>query len=322
LRFLSRALLSFALITVIFACPLLQAEASPFRAGISKLPQPLISNISPRLEWRGGLSLSSWTSGFGGISGLLTDETGQEFTALTDKASIVTGNLTYDANGHLESVTNTDITDLDVESSIVFYKRNDSESLARMADGSIMISFERAHRFRRYQDLAGPGQTLNNPVAIQSTRLNNGVEAITELSGNRLFAVAEKLRRQGGYRAWIYDGNKWDILVYPRDQRWQPTGATTSPDGSKVWLTERRFHGFSKGFEARLVELDVSTIQPGARLAPKVLAHFPPGTTLGRNFEAIAAATRPSGETWLYLMTDNNFNPLQPTLLIAFSISD
>ncbi len=317
-KFLSALSLSlfFALV-----CVQNQVLAEDLNVRSSVFPQPPLTSVSPRLSWRGGLSLAAWSASFGGFSGLLVDDQGSRITALTDKADFLSASLIYDSSGVLKTVAQATVKPLSVEPSIVRFKRFDSESLTRLGDGSIIVSFERAHRFRRYPELNLNGTTLPNPVAIVHSSLNNGVEAVTDLPGNRFFAVAEKLRRQGGYRAWIFDGNKWEILVYPRDQRWQATGATTSPDGDKVWLTERRFHGFTKGFESRIVELETNTIQPGAFLKPKVLAHFGLGTDLGRNFEAISAIKRPNGETWIYLMTDNNFNPLQSTLLIAFAIT-
>jgi len=308
----------------VFACLFTleqKAKAGDLSVRSSVFPKPNLSSISPRLEWRGGLALAAWSASFGGFSGLLIDQRGETITALTDKADILSASLFYDSSGRLGTVNQASMSSLQVEAHITHFKRYDSESLTKLSDGSFIVSFERAHRFRQYRDLDGNGTTLPNPVAINHSSLNNGVEAVTDLPGNRLFAVAEKLRRQGGYRAWIFDGNQWEILVYPRDQRWQATGATTSPNGNKVWLTERRFHGFTKGFESRIVELDVIDIQPGAFLQPKILAHFGLGTELGRNFEAISAVERPNGETWIYLMTDNNFNPLQSTLLIAFAIS-
>ena len=298
-----------------------ESKAEDLSIRSSLFAEPSYSFLDPKLSWRGGLSLAAWSVSFGGFSGLLVEKGGLDIIALTDKADVISASLTYSAQGKLQGIEKAKLSSLEVESSISRLKRYDSESLTRLSDGSIIVSFERAHRFRNYAALNHSGNTLPNPIAIVHSDLNNGVEAVTDLPGNRFFAVAEKLRRQGGYRAWIYDGQKWEILVYPRDRRWQATGATTSPDGSKVWLIERRFHGFSKGFESRIVELEVSAITPGAFLKPKVLAHFGLGTDLGRNFEGISAVKRPNGETWIYLITDNNFNPLQSTLLIAFAVA-
>jgi hypothetical protein len=38
------------------------------------------------------------------------------------------------------------------------------------------------------------------------------------------------------------------------------------------------------------------------------------------NFEAIAAHVTPRGETLLLLLSDDNFNPVQRTLLTAFAV--
>ena len=39
------------------------------------------------------------------------------------------------------------------------------------------------------------------------------------------------------------------------------------------------------------------------------------------NFEGLAARPGPNGETLIYLVSDNNFSPLQQTLLLHFELS-
>ena len=61
----------------------------------------------------------------------------------------------------------------------------------------------------------------------------------------------------------------------------------------------------------------VRRMAPDGSLGPVLIELKLPGTT--DNFEGIAAETR-NGRTRLYILSDDNFNPMQRTLLLAFDL--
>jgi len=82
-----------------------------------------------------------------------------------------------------------------------------------------------------------------------------------------------------------------------------------------------RFFTILEGVKIRLVRLAAETLKPGATLRGAVLATLIPPVALD-NIEGIAATRGINGETWIYLISDDNFSPLQRTLLLHFALKD
>ncbi|MCH8214638.1 MAG: esterase-like activity of phytase family protein, partial [Proteobacteria bacterium] len=75
------------------------------------------------------------------------------------------------------------------------------------------------------------------------------------------------------------------------------------------------------GVAVRLVRIDSATIRPGARLEGRVLAEIRPPLTVD-NFEGVDARRGPGGKTLIYVVSDDNYNPLQSTLLLMFELTE
>jgi hypothetical protein len=95
------------------------------------------------------------------------------------------------------------------------------------------------------------------------------------------------------------------------------TGAAALPDGDIVVL-ERRFR-FSEGVKMRIRRIGASEIKRGALIRGEVLLEAHDNLNID-NMEAIAAHRGRSGETVITLMSDDNFNPLQRTLIMQFAL--
>jgi hypothetical protein len=65
--------------------------------------------------------------------------------------------------------------------------------------------------------------------------------------------------------------------------------------------------------------VSASDLQQGARLDGEVLANLSFQDANIDNTEGIAVRRGPNGETLLYLMSDNNFSPIQPHAAPGFS---
>ena len=95
----------------------------------------------------------------------------------------------------------------------------------------------------------------------------------------------------------------------------RPTGAATLDNGDVVVL-ERRFTVIG-GVAARLRLLkNVAT----GNLEGKVIAELIPPVSVD-NMEGIAVRRDPSGNYLIYLLSDDNFFPVQRTLLLIFELT-
>ena len=277
-----------------------------------------------RLSWRGGLVISSSDTRFGGLSGLLVGAKGARFLAVTDRGKWVTGSLSYRA-GNLAGAHDIRIAPLrDPRGRRIAGKMSDSEGLARGGSGEVFVSFERRHRLLQYR--GGPDQTprkakpLPAPADIRNLPNNGGIEALTRTCDGRLLAVAEKsLARAPAVKAWIQTAEGWRGLSYRTVAGLRPTGATTLPDCDIVFV-ERSF-SIAAGLDIRIVRVPARAIHPDAVLQPEELARLSTPFTID-NFEGIAARRDGSGDTLLYIVSDDNFSSVQRTLLVMFKLED
>lgn len=196
----------------------------------------------------------------------------------------------------------------------------DAEELARDGNGRLLVTIERRHAIAAVpENEARPILALDPkpfPEPIASLPANLGVEALAGLPDGVLLAIAE-----GGpgreHLALALTADAVRPLTYRSAPGFAPTGAAWS-DGW-LYVVERRVSVLA-GFAARLT---ATPIRDGASL-PDVLE---PSFELARlngpgftdNFEAVAAErSEPNGTVRLWLVSDDNFNPLQRTVLIAF----
>ena len=152
--------------------------------------------------------------------------------------------------------------------------------------------------------------------AMRALPRNDGVEALVALRDGRILAFSEE---DSGDRhsAFLWNGSAWDSLSYRGRRPYQPTGATLLPGGD-ILLVERRF-SLAGGFATRLTRIAQKSVAPGAVLESLELARLAPPLT-SDNLEGIAARRGPQGETLILLLSDDNFSPLQRTLLLQFEL--
>jgi hypothetical protein len=278
-----------------------------------------------RLRYRGGVELRSRDPRFGGLSSLYVTPDGRAFTSITDKGHWIAGRLRYDSSGRLIGVADTRIGVLRAPNglAIVGTPLHDAESVARVP-GGFAIGFEGIHRVWLYPDAVPPfsarPRPLPQPPGIAAAPRNLGLEALAQLPDGRLVAIAEGLRAgPDTLLGWIADGagRPWQTFRWTRTGRFAPSDATALPDGALLVL-ERRF-SFIGGFAARLSIVPAAALRPGATVTGKELAILAPPFDVD-NFEGVAARKGPHGETLIYLVSDDNFQPLEKTLLFMLEL--
>jgi hypothetical protein len=194
----------------------------------------------------------------------------------------------------------------------------DAEALARESDGRIVVATEGTHRIARLPAAAtGPRLGLaasRLPGWLAELPANQGVEALATLPDGRLLAIAEA-GTDDLHPAAILGGGPQRRLLYRSAPGFAPTGA----DRVGPWLLvlERRLSPLS-GFTARVTATPVDRIDgPEETIEPAVEIARLAGPGLVDNMEGIAAEPIDGGDGYrLWLVSDDNFSPLQRTLLI------
>lgn len=272
-----------------------------------------------RLEWRGGVSLSSSDPRFGGLSSLRVAADGIGFTAVSDEGWRVDGRMLYDLQGHLAGVEGVTLVPLLSRRGRPLPElgkhESDAESLVRDADGTLVIGFEGDHRIVRYPGDGAAPSLVAPPPGLQQAPVNSGLETLVRLRDGRLLAITEKLKVEGGVRGWIGGGKGgWQSFVWATSEGFVPTDATQLPSGELLVL-ERRFPPVG----ARLRLLPAASIKAGGLLDGTQIARLEGSLQLD-NMEGIDARRGPAGETLIWLISDDNFSFLQRTLLLMFRL--
>ena len=281
-----------------------------------------------RLVWRGGLQLTSNNGHFGGLSGLLISPDGKELVAVTDQGRWFTAVLAYDDGGDLIGLSDTRLGRLrGLDGEILEGKFfQDAESLAQLSDGSLLISFEHSHRILRYP----PGPKGHAKASITQAPIeefplevmarlpeNDGIEALTHLDHDRILALTTEKAEPDRYQAYLWEENAWHGLSLSIAGEYKPTGAAWLP-ASGLIILERRF-SLLGGVGARLRQIPTEDIQPGAMLEGEELAELKPPLIVD-NMEGIALHQDTDGQVFITLLSDDNFNFLQQTLILMFEL--
>lgn len=252
--------------------------------------------------------------GFGGISGMSYD--GTMVTAVNDSGRWLRFPMAVDAIGR--PVAFGLLQQGGLGGADGSKDHGDAEELVRVP-GGWLVSFEREHRLMLYGDdlsAAPHGQSVPEGFARQPA--NGGVEAMTVLSDGRLLLLSEDGVDGGGHGlAWIGQPGKWRRLAFARNADFQPTAVAQMPGGD-VLLLERRFDVLS-GVAIRLSRIALDDLRPGGAIQGRELFILAP-PLLVDNYEAMAVRVRSDGRVVVYLVADDNFNPLQKTLLMSIVI--
>ena len=262
--------------------------------------------------------------GFGGISGLSVTADGR-LTAVTDRGHWFTARIVRDRTGRLIDLADGELGPLlDAEGRPLVGEWRDAEALERLPGRDWLVSFEQRHRVWRYAaetgGLQGRPATFPTPKGIAAAPANGGLEALTPLPDGRILMLAESLKRTGGSRSgWLVGGGGTEPLGYRTARDFKPTDAALLPNGDVLALS--RYFKLLGGFKARLERIPAGAIGGGAVLQGELLARFAPPLTVD-NYEGVAVTRDADGATLIYILSDDNFNFLQRTLLLLFRLDE
>ncbi len=275
------------------------------------------------LRFQGALALTARDEKFGGLSGLELSRDGGRLIFVTDAGRWMMATPRHDQRGWLAGLEQIEMGVLTgPDGRPPDGRRNrDAEAITRV-DGGYAVAFEHRHRLWRYRATASPFGAppveVPLPAELRDAPPNGGIEALTVLGDGRLVALAEDFPQDGPtFAGWIRTRGIWRGFRWRREALFRPVGAALLPGGD-VLVLERRF-SFLGGFAVRLVRVPGAAFRPGATVVGHEIARIEP-PLIEENFEGIAAQRAPGGGIRLYLVSDDNFHPLQRTILVQFAL--
>ncbi len=289
------------------------------------------------LQWRGGLRLVANDEHFGGFSGLVTDNSGSRFVALSDHGWWWRAAFAHDDRGYLTGLKTSGhlAPVLSSQGAPLRGKWRDAEALApfdaRRVDGPLLAAFERKTRLALY-DWGRHGEKararyLFLPPGVARGRRNGEIEAVARFwKGPKkgwLIAAGEKnFDERGNIRAWLWRGRQVRRFTIARRGKFRVTDLAVLPDGTGFITLERQFSRKMKvlpGFALRLFR--TGDLRAGAVLQGRVLMQASWPFQAIDNMEALAIYRAAGGELRLIVMSDDNYNPgLQSTLVLEFAL--
>ena len=285
-----------------------------------------------KLLWRGGIEIIGSDEDFGGLSGIATGLDGIKFVAVSDRGMWVTGEIQYE-NERLTGVANVKVAPLldGKGHPLKGISRFDAESVApygaKGVEGKLLVAFERKQRIGRYRfgkkEMMAREKTIALPKEAKNARRNKELESVGRfpagtLLGGTIIAISERfLDANGNIIGWLIGGPTPGRFTVKRSDNFDITDLTITPDNELIIL--ERYFSILGGVKMRLRRINTADIKPGAVLDGEILLQTDQRNTID-NMEGLASHRSANGEVRLTLISDDNFNVFQRTLLLQFAL--
>ncbi|SEP17576.1 hypothetical protein SAMN02990966_04283 [Rhodospirillales bacterium URHD0017] len=298
----------------------IRSASQPF-----KIDDPSAKTIG-RLVWRGGIMMTANSRHFGGWSDLHVSPDGKTLTSISDEGAWLTATIEYDGEANLAGLSNARIGQLHgLDGRLISSKAEaDAEAMARLPDGSWLVAFERNHRIWRYRTLTATPTPFEGPADLVRQPTNGGIEGMLALGDGRVIAISEEYSLQPDtVVGWIGTPTaggryQWRSFNYATIPDFRPTAIAQLPDGS-FGMIERAFD-MVRGVRCRVMRFDAAQLVAGGTVKAEELARLASPYAVD-NLEGLAATKGARGETLLWLISDDNFNPLQRNILLLFELA-
>ncbi len=276
------------------------------------------------LTFLGGLILTSSDPVFGGISGFHLSQQDNSFLAVTDKGTLLSGRLDVDGEQPV-GLSNVMAAALKDEKGRPLARRGrgDAESIT-LAPDAVYIGLERINEIWRYPrpPMGRNGTQVKVPKGVRELRNNLGLESLVHVPSGplkgALIGIGEAGLKEGGdLPGFIIGGPMPGTFTIAKSSFFNATDAALGPDG-ELFLLERHFSWFT-GVLMQLRRFRLDDIRPGAALSGEVLGTFN-NTYEIDNMEGMSVTVGADGRTLLTLISDDNFSPIQRTILLRFAL--
>ena len=316
--------------------PRAPAQAPRVQSQMIEIAAQAIEAFDPRdtsltqfgaLRFRGGLVLTSPHREFGGLSAIrMLDATGR-FIAITDKGNWLRARI-VSRDGRPVTIADAEIAPvLGPDGRPVANRRNwyDTEALADDG-GTLYVGIERSHEILRFDygrdGLRARGQPVGIPPGVKSLPANRGIECLVAppkgqpLAGT-LIAISERGLDPAGNILGFLIGSQPGTFTVKRNDEFDISDCALTPRGDLL-LLERRF-SWTRGLAIRIRRVPLARVAPRAMLDGAEIIFADMGYQID-NFEGMAVHRAADGTLVLTLISDDNFSPLQRTLLLQFTM--
>lgn len=279
------------------------------------------------LEFRGGLELTAPTKDFGGLSALHVAADGEHFLSLSDKGFWLRGRIVY-GNGAPVGIADAEMAPMIGPDGKPLASRGwfDTESLT-VDSGMAYVGIERVNQVVRFDygkdGLLARGQPIPLPAGIAKLPYNKGLECLTSVPkglplAGTLIAVSERgLDDKGNLLSFLIGGPNPGDFTVARSDDFDVSDCAVTPSADLL-LLERRF-SWRRGVAIRIRRVPLANLKPGALVDGPILLDVDMGYQID-NMEGLGIHRAADGRTVLTMISDDNFSPIQRTILLQFTL--
>ncbi len=281
-----------------------------------------------KLEFIGGIEMSSSNALLGAISSIRFRPDRKSFLAIMDTGHWVEGEVQRDEKGRLSGTSDLTVTsmiDANGRSEQV-KERMDSEGVA-LRDGEVLASYEGLHRVDIYPDpgfaQSGPVATLPILIPPKSLRGNRGLETIavspkdSPLAGGVVVVSELSFDKANHLLAAVLDGPRKGVFGVVQKDPFAITDGAFLPNGDLL-LLERRF-SFAEGIGMQIRRIKGADIKPGAAVDGEILLNTDMGYQID-NMEGLDVIVEPGGDIRVIVVSDDNHSILERNLMLEFRL--
>lgn len=287
-----------------------------------------LSSVDPALrrvgalDYLGGWELTSDNPGFGGISALMVSPAG-DVLGLSDSGILMGLHVGPHAAQRRPFIAPLPVRPEDRDRPWWTW---DSESLTHdPATDRYWVGFELQRPICRYAPGFARVEACRNWPEILAWPKTGSVESLTRLPDGRFLAIGEMaMTPDGRHDALLFAGDPVESdtpapihLRYAPPQGYRPTDAVML-DARHLLVLNRRLT-LQQLFTATIAIVDLpERLEEGMELKPRTLARLAP-PLLADNFEGLAVS-REDGRNILWVVSDDNHEFFQRTLLLKFAL--
>ena len=288
------------------------AEGAPLRVRVR--PIEIVDGKLTGLDLAGAWVLSGDHREFGGFSGLIVRD--GRLMAVSDQGWWLDARLTR--QGDRLDVADAVMAPMHDAGGDGYSKAGgDAEDLTWGRDG-LAVSFERDHRIMRLGPDGRLGATVHSR-AFERFPSNKSLEALAALPDGDLLVLPEGTDDDAVPVFRITPADEVTERSIPRAGIHAVTGADVGPDG-RLYLVLRDYTVLL-GVSIRVMRYRLDADGWPVADSGEVLAAFESASGID-NMEGISVERTADGALWLWLISDDNFNAVQRTLLMLFAVAE
>lgn len=312
------------------------ANAAPITVTSSPITtfkgQPVGGRVD-KLIWRGGLVLRSDSDLFGGLSGIAFTGPDHQLATVSDVGNFISGRLIYDPEGHpldFVGVTVTAIQNSRGEDLPRAFAR-DAEAIETIyrngVPAAVRVGFENLTRVADFSlDNGVPGGAAREvviPQWLSRLRTNQSLESVciappaSPVAGSTLLLTEASFASNGEHAGFMLGNKDRGPFTFAKTPDLNPTDCAFLPNGDLLVL--ERGTGFLSFF-MQIVRIKAEDVTPGGNYDGEILLSASGGDI--DNMEGMAVHHGPQGEIRITLVSDDNFNDWERTLLLEFALPE